>query len=223
MKKSIYTILVGIVTCGIVAGCSAPTVSQEEYNQLISELETANSKIEELTSGNTNNSQAEQITLPSPTTSPTMTYMDTLPKMDVGDSIETMDFKVYVDYSYISPVVVPPQTNGFYIYYEAEVNRTYVDVCFAYKNRQSYDVRADQVISAELKYDDRKYTYKGFSIIEEDNRSDFTYTNITSISPLSTEYIHYLFEMPAEIENNTKSIEILFTTIDGKDYIYTVR
>ena len=60
MKKSIYTILIGIVTCGIVAGCSTPTVSQEEYNQLISALEAANSKIEELTASNTNNTQAEQ-------------------------------------------------------------------------------------------------------------------------------------------------------------------
>ena len=43
-----------------------------------------------------------------------------------------------------------------------------------------------------------KYRYTGFSVIEEDNREDFTYSNITSISPLTTEYLHYLFEIPDE-------------------------
>lgn len=59
-------------------------------------------------------------------------------------------------------------------------------------------------------------------MIEEDNRGDFTYSNITSIAPLTTEYLHYLFEIPAEAENSGDTIEIEFT-IGGNSYSYKVR
>ncbi len=59
-------------------------------------------------------------------------------------------------------------------------------------------------------------------MIEEDRRSDFTYSNITSISPLCTEYVHYLFEVPEEVETSTDPVEISFT-VDGNTYTYKVR
>ena len=59
-------------------------------------------------------------------------------------------------------------------------------------------------------------------MIEEDSRGDFTYSNITNISPLSTEYIHYLFEVPEEVKSSTESVVVTFT-VDGNTYTYTVR
>ena len=96
-----------------------------------------------------------------------------------------------------------------------------MDICFAYKNLASDEVDADEIISATLTYAGQ-YEYAGFTIIEEDNRGDFTYANITGIAPLATEYVHYLFEVPAEVETSGEAIEISFF-IDGSSFTYTVR
>ena len=72
-----------------------------------------------------------------------------------------------------------------------------------------------------MKYAD-KYEYSGFSTIEEDNRGDFTYSSITSISPLSTEYIHFLFNVPEEVSNTGESIVITFS-VDRNTYTFTLR
>lgn len=126
-----------------------------------------------------------------------------------------------VDYSAISAKVMPPVPGDFYSYYEAEDGKVYVDFCIAYKNLQSSDKAADEVMGAKLTYAG-KYEYAGFSMIEEDGRGDFTYSNITSIAPLNTEYVHYLFEVPAEVETSTDPIAITFM-INGNTYTYTVR
>ena len=116
---------------------------------------------------------------------------------------------------------MPPQPGDWYSHYEAEAGKVYVDVCFAYKNTSGNNVGADDVISAKLKYAG-KYDYTGFSMIEEESRSDFTYSNITSIAPLSTEYVHFLFAVPEEVGTSNEAVEITFT-IDGNTYTYKVR
>lgn len=54
------------------------------------------------------------------------------------------------------------------------------------------------------------------------SRSDFTYSNITNISPLATEYLHYLFEVPAEVETSGEVVIVEFT-VGGNTYSHTVR
>lgn len=132
---------------------------------------------------------------------------------------QTCEF--FVDYSKITVDVIPPRPGDWYSHYEAEDGKIYVDLCIGYKNWKSKNVNADDVLSGKLIYAN-KYEYTGFSIIEESNRSDFTYSNITGIAPLSTEYIHYLFELPDEIENSNEPILIDFN-INGNTYSYIVR
>ncbi len=127
----------------------------------------------------------------------------------------------YIDFSNITKIVYPPSPASFYSYYEAGDAKLYVDLCVAYKNLTTNAIGADEVVSAKLTYDD-KYEYAGFSCIEEDNRGDFTYSNITSINPLSTEYVHYLFEVPEVVGQGSESI-VLNIRISGNDYTYTMR
>ena len=135
--------------------------------------------------------------------------------------VVTKNAEFYVDYTDITNDVTPPQPNDWYSHYVADDGKVYVDICFAYKNTRESNVGADDVISAKLTYAG-KYEYKGFSMIEEDNRSDFTYSNITSIAPLTTEYVHFLFEVPEDVQSSKDSIEITFT-IDGNTYTYKIR
>ena len=139
-----------------------------------------------------------------------------------GEIIAVMNAcEFYVDYSNITADVMPPQPGDWYTHYEAEDGKVYVDFCVAYKNWKTTNVGADDVISAKLTYAG-KYEYTGFSMIEENSRGDFTYSNITSIAPLATEYVHYLFAVPAEVDTSSESVEITFT-IGGNTYTYTVR
>ena len=141
--------------------------------------------------------------------------------VELGEIIVTKDAEFNIDYADMTNDVMPPSPGNWYSHYEAGSGKVYVDICFAYKNTSGKNVRADSVISAELKYAN-KYDYSGFSMIEEDSRGDFTYSNITSIAPLTTEYIHYLFEVPEEVQNSTESIVITFS-ISGNAYTYAVR
>ena len=127
----------------------------------------------------------------------------------------------FVDYSDITDDVMPPQPGDWYSHYEAEDGKVYVDFCVGFKNWKTKAVGADDVMSAMLTYAG-KYEYTGLSMIEKSNRGDFTYSNITSIAPLTTEYLHYLFEVPAEAETSSETIEIEFT-ISGNTYSYKVR
>ena len=139
----------------------------------------------------------------------------------VGEVIVTKNCEFNVDYANITNDVKPLKPGSWYSHYEADSGKVYVDICFAYKNTTGSDVGADDVISAEMMYAG-KYEYTGFSMIEEDGRSDFTYSSITSIAPLATEYVHYLFAVPEEVSTSGEAVEITFT-IDGNTYTYTVR
>lgn len=108
-----------------------------------------------------------------------------------------------IDYTDITKDVIPKKPQSFYRHYTADSGKTYIDVCLAYKNLESVSVRADDVGSVVMYYDNN-YEYTGFSTIEENNRGSFTYTNITYIDPLSTEYLHYLIEVPDEVVKSGK-------------------
>lgn len=139
-----------------------------------------------------------------------------------GEIIAVMNTcEFYVDFSDITDDVIPPHPDGSYSHYPADDGKAYVDFCVAYKSWKTKAVSADKVISATLTYAG-KYEYRGSSAIEDDGRSDFTYSNITSIAPLATEYLHYLFEVPAEVATGTEPITIDFS-IGGNSYSYTVR
>lgn len=142
-------------------------------------------------------------------------------KVILGETMSTKNSEFFIDYVNITSDVMPPHPGNWYSHYEADEGNVYVDFCVGYKNMSGKSVGADDVMSAKLKYAD-KYDYTGFSMIEEDSRSNFTYSNITNISPLSTEYVHYLFSVPEEVENSSDTIVISFR-IDGNDYTYTIR
>lgn len=152
----------------------------------------------------------------------TTTMDDSAPLISVGDSISidgVCDFTV--DYVDITTDVKPKNPQQVYMHYEAENGKAYVDFCVAYTNRKSNDVTADKTISGTMSYASQ-YTYSGFSIIEENDRGNFTYTNITSIAPLTTEYLHYLFEVPEEVMTSADPIELKMQ-IGGDDYKVIVR
>lgn len=127
----------------------------------------------------------------------------------------------YVDFAKISAKVLPPTPRGLYSYYAADQGKFFVDLCLNYKNLAPDDVEVYDIGDGLLIYDE-KYNYSCFATVEEDNRSDFTFASISRIKPLTTEYVHYLFEIPAEVANESGSI-VIELDMSGHKYKYVVR
>lgn len=134
---------------------------------------------------------------------------DTYKQIGVGES---MTFDDSCEFSIESITtgkeIIPPKPDRFYTYYESDEGKTYVDICVKYKNLATKDVMADEIGTVTVIFG-QIYGYETFSIIEEDNRSNFTYSNITSISPLTTEYVHYLASLPDIAIDSNGSIDLV--------------
>lgn len=235
MKKMVCVcaILAGIMMCGAITGCSSPGVSQEEYDRLASELEEANSKLDELSSASESShpSSTYESTTSSSSSEPVYLFPtkvmqgETITIPSLNSLLDPKDQlgSISIEYAKIANVISPSNPDIVYNYYEASSGKTYVDVCFSYENYESNAVMADKVISAELVYDD-EYHYTGFPVLEYVDHSDFAYATITSVDPLTQEYIHYLFEVPSEVEHSEYSIEVIFSLKEeAKQYSFDVR
>lgn len=117
--------------------------------------------------------------------------------------------------------IMPSNPPSYYTYYEAkEEGHQYLDLKLNYKNLEATGIDADTVASAKLKYAG-KYEYTSFSVIE-DSDGDFTYSNITDISPLTVGKMHYLFDIPDEVADGTEPL-VATITVKGNTYEFVIR
>ncbi|MGI6488122.1 MAG: hypothetical protein ACOX2B_07350 [Syntrophothermaceae bacterium] len=122
----------------------------------------------------------------------------------------------------IASRVNPPKPRSFYTYYEVKDNNLrYAHLAVNFKNTMNIGKDANEALSVRLIYDN-KYEYNGFSCIEEDGGGDFTYSNITRIEPLTSGNLHYLIEVPADVELDSKPL-IFIITANGQNYYYQYR
>ena len=140
---------------------------------------------------------------------------DGTPIIENGEKVTGDTCEFSIEYITITDDVIPPQAAAGYLHYPAEDGKTYVDLCVAYKNTADESVCAEDIITGQLIYKD-KYKYDGFAIAEQNNRSKFVSANIADIAPLSTEYVHYLFEVPEEVKEATDEV-VLKMTIGGEE------
>lgn len=135
---------------------------------------------------------------------------------NIGDTLSFPGrFEIILKSTEFAKTVKPTKASGYYSYYEVEdADKVFYHAIFDVKNLSGSGLSADEVFNVKLLYDG-KYEYTGFSTIEEDGGSDFTYTNITKIDPLDTAKLHYLIEIPKEVKESGKSIA-LYIIVDHK-------
>lgn len=207
--KTIIIILLFLVIAGIV-GYLLTKDANIMNKRLANNSNTVVSKIEENNIVNntaTNNESNTNSTVSDNKNSTTINKIGTttIPTINLDEPVSKDDkYEVTLKSSRFGKIINPPNTSGYYRYYEASDGHQYLEITYDYKNLSGYDVRADKTASIKIKYND-KYEYTGFSIIE-DSDGDFTYSNITSIPALSTGKMHYLIEVPDEVANDENSI-----------------
>lgn len=143
--------------------------------------------------------------------------------IQAGEKVQVADYCEFtLESAKFSKKVIPSNPGTFYTYYEAkEAGTTYLDTIISIKSLLTEAKAADDFASVKLKYNN-KYEYKTFSTIENQGGKDFTYTNITSIEPLKSGKLHFLAEVPEEVQNGSEPLSITIT-INKKDYQFNVR
>lgn len=144
-------------------------------------------------------------------------------EINIGSLYEIPELcEFMVEYADLKKEVNPPKPANYYTYYPEEDGMTYLDVAISIKNMRTTGRQADQFGTVKAICGDG-YEYESFSIIEEKNRSDFTYTSITAIEPLETAIIHYLVSIPNELADDESSAISLQITILDNNYSLIVR
>lgn len=134
-----------------------------------------------------------------------------------GEVVVTDNAKFYVEYSKFAKEVTPPAPGSIYAYYKAEDGETYIDVCIVYTNLSTEKISVAKAVSADLDQAEAQA-----EVMEQGERSMFDYSGPMNIIPLCTEYVHYIFQVPEELETSSEEVTISFK-IDGKRYTYSVK
>ncbi|NFD56123.1 hypothetical protein EXN53_10795 [Clostridium botulinum] len=147
-------------------------------------------------------------------------------KKDIIDKGKVNEIKDYCEFAVVDTKfgkrINPPNPKDMYTYYEAkEPGTVYFDTVIDVKSLLTEGERSDEFLSVKVIYDN-KYEYKTFSAIEKDEGTNFTYTNITPIEPLKKGMIHFIAEVPEEIEKDNKSLVVLINA-NNKEFKYVVR
>lgn len=138
-------------------------------------------------------------------------------EVEDGQVVVTDNAKFHVEYAEFTKEVIPPSPNHSYNYYSAEDGKVYIDFCVAYTNLSSQNITGAKAILAKL---DQAEAVT--SVTEQSERSMFDYSNLVNVIPLCTEYIHYIFQVPEELETSSDQVTISFK-IDGSNYTYSVK
>lgn len=118
--------------------------------------------------------------------------------------------------------VVPDNISGLYTHYEADQGNVYLHIYMDEKKWGKQNMACDKILKATSDYNSG-YTYSGFPV-PGDSNTGFTYANITSIKPLETLGVHYLFQCPQEVEESSNPLFVIIEPSSSQDsYILTLR
>lgn len=139
----------------------------------------------------------------------------------IGQTISTENYEATLNKVELSYDVQPENPPSYYNHYPAESGQVYVHVDMDIKNLQKQDMECDEIYSVVVDYNNG-FTYKSFAVAE-DTDGDFTYANITSVTPLQTMGVHALVDCPQEVETSSGLLYITITFMDGSQYKYVIR
>ena len=140
--------------------------------------------------------------------------------IEVGGMYATETAEFGVEYAEFKQKVEPPRNGPSKDAYEAAEGMVYLDLCIPYRNFGEKKILAEDIFEASLLYENNT-EYEGFSIVESESRTDFTYSNIVDMQPLMQGYIHMLFEVPQTVaESGSVQVTIM---MDGESYVLTLR
>lgn len=139
-----------------------------------------------------------------------------------GDTITTDTMEITINKVELTYDVLPDDTSGFYTHYEADAGNVYLHIDADVKNIAKQNLPCDSIAKLTADYNNG-YTYSG-NAVPEDSTTGFTYANITTIKPLATLGVHFIFKCPQEVAENTNPLFVTIEPANSSDsYILTIR
>lgn len=127
-------------------------------------------------------------------------------EISLKENVKEKDWEITVKETGFKQDINPSNPNSFYTHYQVkDTNNTYFYLIMEAKNVSSLGLKADSIAKVKMKYHNT-YEYNTFSAIEESGGGTFSYTNITTIDPLTSRNVYYLVEVPKTISEDDKSV-----------------
>lgn len=142
--------------------------------------------------------------------------------LNVGDTFSTSKWQVTYKKSSVTAKIMPNSTSGYYTYYYADDDETYVDIVLKIKNI-NVDILgiADIVGDCEIIYDGKTMNKSYGLFISEGSDVDSVYS-WDGLDALETTTLHVAITMPREVQSNKKAITVRIV-IAGEEKIIKVR
>ncbi len=216
MKKFFYHLSI-FVTALFLSGCSSTQSIPGDNSAEVASLQAQVKALQDENAALKEQISSITASIPEETSTPQQGTA-----ISEGDTITTEYAEITINKVELSYDVLPDNTSGFYTHYEADPGNVYIHLDVDVKNIGKHNLKCDDILSATADYNNG-YTYSSFAA-PEDSTTGFTYANITSIKPLDTRGIHYLFKCPQEIAENENPLFITIEPASSKDsYIFTIR
>nr|WP_314463591.1 hypothetical protein [uncultured Clostridium sp.] len=202
---------ISLSACGSKASTAAADNSQaESLKAQVEELKQENADL-----------KAQLETVPETTAEETQAVQNGTP-IAVGGVITTDAMEITINKAELSYDVLPDDTSGFYTHYAADPGNVYIHLDVDVKNLGKQNLPCDEIMKTTADYNGG-YTYGG-QAVPEDGNTGFTYANITSINPLQTLGVHFLFQCPQEVAESQNPLSIVLEPSGTKDsYVLTIR
>lgn len=139
-----------------------------------------------------------------------------------GDSFSTSKWEVTYKKTNITAKILPNSTSGYYMYYYAEDDNTFVDVIFQIKNVNTDILGIEDLVgSCEVEYNGDTLT-KNYSLFTSGGSQIDKVYMWDGLDALDSTTLHVAINMPREIQTNEKSVTVKLT-IAGEEKIIHVR
>ncbi len=139
-----------------------------------------------------------------------------------GDSFSTSKWDVTYIKSDITAKLLPDNTSGYYMYYYAEDDETFIDIILRIKNMNT-DILGieDLVDNCKVEYDGNTLT-KNFGLYTSSGTLIDQVYRWDRLDALDSVTLHVAIKMPRELQTNNKSVTVKLT-IAGEEKIIKVR
>lgn len=142
--------------------------------------------------------------------------------LNPGNTFKTSKWEITYKKTNISAKIYPNNTSGYYMYYYADDDSTFVDVVFQIKNIDTDILGIEDLISdCKVNYDGSSLT-KSYTLYTTNGSQIDQVYSWDGIDALDSTTLHVAINMPREIQSNKKSITVNLT-IAGEEKIINVR
>ncbi|MCI8326700.1 MAG: hypothetical protein HFI37_02870 [Lachnospiraceae bacterium] len=141
---------------------------------------------------------------------------------NVGESFSTPKWEVTYVKTNISAKLLPNNTSGYYLYYSADDNETFIDIVLQIKNIDTDVLGIEHIVgTCKVEYDNSELT-KSYNLYRSDGSQINPVYFWDGLDALESTTLHVAISMPREVQTNDKSIKVKLT-IAGEEKMINVK